>query len=211
MSIQATLFQSEPKYASKEELMFSYYLSELKDAGFILETEYQPEPFVLCDEHKVFAYESHNDRNQMVDVKLTAKHVYTADWRILWHRSAEGIFYWQEGGVYHKGFYPYTKKAKWIPFFATSRTTFVDVKGGFVAQGNSSGVTFPLNQKWMMKEGWFIQKAVVSLDEKGIFCRTFTPRQTIIDEIYKRDSYKWKAGDSKLKYEPRLLESFLKL
>jgi hypothetical protein len=53
------------------------------------------------------------------------------------------------------------------------------------------------------------------LTPKGLFNRSFTPRTVITDEVYKRDYKRGdvnkKAGDSKLRFEPRLLQHWVKL
>lgn len=69
---------------------------------------------------------------------------------------------------------------------------------------------FPIIQKWLMSKGTFVQKVVVTLDEKGIFSRSFTPRSVIANEVYKKNCKFGKEGDSKLKYEPKLIEQWTK-
>ena len=61
-----------------------------------------------------------------------------------------------------------------------------------------------------MSKGVFVQKVVVSLCEKSIFYRTFTPRTVVSGEVYKKDYKDKKAGESKLKYKPVLIEHFVK-
>ena len=86
--------------------------------------------------------------------------------------------------------------------------TWVDVKGTF--SGAHGLAKFSIIQKWLLTNGTFIQKVVVSLDEKSIFAKTFTPRTIVSQEVYKKDCRYGKEGDSKLKYEPRLLEHYLR-
>ena len=207
------LFDKE--FQSNEEKWFSYYISELKNAGYIKEAVYQPEPFELSPDLFAHVFERGKKENKFVEIKLTREAVYTADWLIEWDRIALGVVAWHCGGVYDKGFFPYRKahKDKFIPFFAftldNKLVSYVDVKGTFSgAHGLSK---FSLQQKWLLNVyEIFVQKIVVSLDEKGIFARTFTPRQVIIDEVYKKDSKFGKKGQSKLKYEPLLFEKWKK-
>lgn len=205
-----TMFEQE--FASKEEKLFSYYVGELLEHGHLIEATYQPEPFILSKDVIVHAYEKKKDKNVLIDVKLTRGSSYRADWCLLWSSEAEGIFYWEQGGIYRAGFYPYRKAraGNFIPFFAENCVSYVDIKGGFVARNNTSGVTFPVIQKILSHKGTFVQKVVVSLDEKGIFQRSFTPRNVIRDEVYKRDYKEFKARESKLRYEPKLIEHFVK-
>ena len=209
----------EQEYASKEELLFSYYVNELLVGGWLKKATYQPESFTLSKEQCVDVFIKKKNHNESKQIKILNKHSYTADWELIWNKKASGIFYWLDGGVYDQGVFPYSKprKDKFIPFMAQNGdeglTSYIDVKGEFVSQSNSSGITFPLNQKWIYNVlDLFIQKIVVSLSEKSIFARTFTPRTIITSEVYKKDYKKGnkKAGDSKLKYTPILLEHWVK-
>jgi hypothetical protein len=200
----------DKQYDSKEEVMFSYYVNELIDKGWLVGAEYHPHPVSVTDEHKVHAYTRSGERNIMTYVTLAKKHEYTYDWKLYWSDKAHGVFFWKEGGVYEKGFYPYSKpkNENYLPFYASQNVSLVDIKGGFIGRNNTSAITFPINQKVLLSRGMFVQKIVISLDEKGLFYRTFTPRQVVIDEVYKKDAGTHKAGDSKLKYQPRLLEQW---
>lgn len=212
---QLTMF--EQQYASVEEKRFSYYCNELIDGGWLLNATYQPTSFVLTADTKVHAYVKKKNTNEIVYVKLLNGMEYTADFELLWSPKADGIFTWREGGVYNKGFYPYSKlhHENFIPFFSVGNRTFVDVKGSFAAQGNSSAITFPVKQKMLMQQGIFVQKVVLSLDDKGLFSRTFFPKNVVIQEVYAKDYVKngkliANKGDSKIKCEIRLIENFVK-
>lgn len=211
------------QFDSIEEKWFSYYLSELKTHGLVDHYEYQPESFILSDEYHKSLYIKKKNHNELTDVKLLNGHVYTPDFLIHWNKRAEGIAFWKDGGVYDKGVFPYSKPRRdsFIPFVAHSindgdMVTYLDVKGAMVGRNNTSGVTFPLNQKWLASKGLFIQKIVVSLCEKGLFFRTFFPRATVAEEVYKRDYKRGgkilaQEGDSKIKVEIRLIEKWLKM
>jgi len=200
-------------YASKEELLFSYYISELINNGWVEKAEYQPTCFKLSDEKLVHVFEKGRTKNDIKYVKLANDVVYTADWKIIWNKRAEGVFYWVEGGVYEKGFYPYRKArhSSFIPFFAMTNGnafSFVDVKGSFSSAPGTA--TFSVKQKWLASMDVYVQKIIISLDNKSLFAKTFTPRQVIIDEVYKKDCKHGKAGESKLKFKPILIEQWTK-
>lgn len=208
----------KPEYDSKEELMFSYYVSELLDGGWLKSAIYQPDSFILSNEQRVEVFVEKKNHNVIKEIKLLNKHSYTADWRLTWNRDADGLFCWRDGGVYKQGVFPYTKTKPnaFVPFRTSfidgELVSYIDVKGEVVSRNNSSGITFPINQKWIYNHlDLFIQKIVVSLTPKGLFSRTFTPEQIIIQEVYKRDCKFGKQGDSKLKYEPILLKQWMKL
>lgn len=202
-------------YDSKEEVAFSHYVNELIDAGFIEDAFYHPEPFVLSEATHLFVHEDNDKRVKQRNIPILHDHVYTADWKIVWNRRARGIFYWQEGDSVKKGSCPYSSSYphRFIPFIVCRGVTFIDIKGDYVAGNNASGITFPLNQKWLWtKEGLLVQKIIVSNSDKCIFARTFTPKIVAETETYKYDTKgKWKAGDTKLKYEIRSLEQFLNM
>lgn len=202
-------------YDSKEELMFSYYVSELLEGGWLHSAEYHPKSFDISEPRKAFAYVRNGHRNDLVWIELAKKHSYTADWKLVWNPKSAGIFYWETGGVYNKCFYPFNNNFadNFVPFYAQHKSeglvSVIDVKGEFGGSNNTSAITFPINQKVITDI--FVQKVIVSLTIKSIFARTFTPRQVIIDEVYKKDYGTHKAGDTKLKYEPRLIEQWTKL
>jgi hypothetical protein len=211
--IQSEMFEQE--FDSREEALFSSYLSELKNAGFIKAIEYQPKSFVLTEDLFVHAFEQKRDYNKPTNIKLARGAEYTADFKIEWNKSAHSTFYWLQGNDYPTGFYPYrkAKASAHIPFFArldddSVPVTWVDVKGTF---SNAHGLAkFSIIQKWLETKETFIQKVVVSLDEKSIFAKTFTPRVIVANEVYQKDCKHGKKGESKLKFEPRLLEHYLK-
>lgn len=211
---QLTMF--EQQYASVEEKRMSYYIQELLEGGWLLDVTYQPKAFVLTKDVSVHVYTHKKKTNEMVYVKLLNGMEYTSDFELLWSPKADGVFTWREGGVYDKGFYPYSKLRhdKYIPFYSVGGRTFVDVKGSFIGASNTSAITFPIKQKILAQQGIFVQKVVLSLDEKGLFYRSFTPRDVIRDEVYKKDYKKngvvHESGTSKLKYTPVLIDKFVK-
>lgn len=210
---------SIPEFDSKEELLFHYYVLELLDGGWLKKATYHPESFTLTEDVHATAMIEKKNFNAMKDVKLMSGHKYTADWYLEWDRKAHRVFYWLGMGVYKQGFYPYSKSRAdmFIPFKAEIDEygkvfSIIDVKGEVVGRNNTSAITFPLNQKMLYsKEGLFVQKVVISLGEKSLFNRTFTPRFVISSEVYKKDCKYGKKGESKLKYEPRLLQNWIKL
>lgn len=197
---------------SREEEWFSWYIDELKDAGYMHRAIYQPASFHLSDPVKAYGLQI-GKKVKEVHIHLLADHKYTADWSIEWNDNAEGIFFWKTGKSYKGRFYPYSEKHRneFIPFIVYNGMTYVDIKGGFNGRNNSSASTFPINQKWVYdKLDELVQKIVITDDLKGLFYRTFTPQRLINDHRYTTTKVgKYTAGDSKLKYEPRTLEQFI--
>ena len=198
------------KYDSKEERYFSYYVDELLEAGYLVSAEYHPTPFELCSETTVLARTTKRNKSVDKSIKLTGKHVYTADWRLIWNMNADVKMYWCEFD--EKSEFYSVEVFHELPDGRVRALSHVDVKGGFKGKNNNSAITFPINQKWVMdKFGIFVQKIIVSTDKKSIFAKTFTPKKVVEEEVYKKDNIKRgiKAGDSKLKYKPISLEQYV--
>lgn len=220
---QQKLFDCKPDYDSKEELMFSYYLDELVKIGMIDAIEYQPESFDLFSGHKAMVSQPKRKGFNQIEIELMKPKLYTADWKITWNPRAKGVLIFTDGDTV-KGKPTVRTKTKpfdYIPFYHDDLVSYVDVKGGAGASfggSNTSAVTFSTNQKWVYaKFGVYVAKTVITLDSKGLFAKTFTPRQVVIDEVYKKDTrdhkkggWKWREGDSKLRYQPILLEEYLR-
>ncbi|ANS04902.1 hypothetical protein [uncultured Mediterranean phage] len=207
----------EQQYDSVEEKWFSFYIQELLNSGWLDKATYHPEAIVMAEDYYVDVFEKRRAHNEPKKVKLARSLSYSADWELVWNPKAEGIFYWKEGGIYVRNFYPYSKARanNFIPFFARMGVSLIDVKGGFVGRSNTSAVSFPVKQKLLLKEGTFVQKVVVDLKEKGIFNKTFFPRSVVSQEVYRKDYVRngktlAKQGDSKIKVDIKLIETFVR-
>jgi hypothetical protein len=193
-------------YDSREELLFSFYVEELLRGGWLMKADYQPAPFELSDAFKTDIFHSVGENTTPKEITLLRPHMYTADWLFTWNKEAEGIFFYSAGdNVKSK-----TKKSLSLPYFvAQNLQTYIDVKGKSSGRNNTSAVTFPLNQKWVMsKYGVYVQKVIVSLDESGVFAKTFTPHHIVVSEVYKVNGKGYNKGDSKLKYQPISIDSY---
>lgn len=203
----------DTQFDSKEEAQMSLYISELLEKGFLVGATYHPESFELSPVASIEARTGTISSEVVETINLAKKHVYSCDWKLYWADKADGVFFWSRKGLYKKNFFPYRKSHanNFVPFFADNNISYIDIKGGYVGKSNSSGVTFSINQKWtLQKYGIFVQKIVVSNDEKGLFARTFTPRIVVSSEVYKKDTKDHKIGESKLKYIPLLLEQWIR-
>lgn len=211
---------SENSFDSTEERWFSYYLEELDAHGFIHQATYHPTSFRLSEHQDVKILQIVAGKVKDKEVKLIGEHIYTADWRIDWTPQADGVFFWKIGGAYKGNYYPYNKKGHndYLPFIKHNGSTYIDVKGGFNGRNNNSATTFSLNQKWtyqLLDE--LVQKCVISLDDKCLFYRTFTPKKVIEEVVYKSDYLNKKSkvmhkkGESKIKFECRTIDEYLKI
>jgi len=203
----------DKQYDSVEEKWFDMYLSELKHGGWVEYSSFHPHTLEIFDGREGFIYVIGKKEPELVKVKLLGSQKYTPDWVIKWTDKANGVFTWRDGGVYPKSSTSYHKNNKdnYIPFYTVDHISCVDVKGGYVGENNTSGTTFPKNQALtMLTHNVYVQKVVVSLDEKGLFHKTFFPRNVVTESVYKRDYKEFKAGDTKIKVPITLLETWVK-
>jgi hypothetical protein len=171
---------SRDSYDSFEEYLFALWLQSASE--FVYVAHYHPPSFELF-----------KGKMGLRD------HVYTADWRVLWKENARGLYFIREGDkVLKKRSHEAT-----APFIGNP--TYIDIKGGFVGKNNSSGITFPLNQKWIMdKYGVLVNKTVISYDKKGLFFKTYVPDSVLEISNYVR------TGLTKFKFQPRTFDEFKK-
>jgi hypothetical protein len=171
---------SKDSYDSTEEYLFALWLQSASE--FVFDAKYHPSPFVLFEA-----------RDGLRD------HVYTADWMVFWRQNAKGVYFIDEGEKV-----PKTRSGEpVVPF--VGNPSYIDVKGGFLGKNNSSGITFPINQKWVLdKYGIFINKTVITYEKKGLFFKTYVPDSVLDVSNYVR------TGLTKFKFQPRTFDEFTK-
>lgn len=183
-------------FDSKEELYFSWYLDELKDAGYIEKYESQPESYVLSAP-LFYEYDKHlKTKTKTIVKKLMQEHIYTADFKIVWSEKARNIFFNTEANRVDL-----TK----APFIAAdgNAVSIVEIKPLF--DQNNMTRLFTINQKWLcQRHGIYAQKIIVDKKNgKGLFAETFTPiRYLLTDKSLK---------PRKLKYTPKILTEYIGL
>ena len=183
----------DAKYDSNEELWFTYYLDELKVAGFISEWKSQPQEYVLSEPVVYTWLQKFKTKDKLKSSALLQGHKYTPDFTVSWNSCARNIFFNTiDGGVNLKN----------VPFFAHSgnNISIVDVKPAF--DMNNMTRLFIINQKWVMeKYGIYVQKIIISKETKhyhqvgnkkkkvcshstwaGLFPKTFTPERYFLTD-----------------------------
>lgn len=175
-------------YDSKEELYFSWYLDELCKAGYVSEYSFQPGSFVLSAP-VVYKYEKQlKTKTKIMTKRLIREHSYTTDFRIIWDKKANGVFYASSyGQLYLIN----------TPFITTSANVgFVEIKPVF--DQNNMTRLFTINQKWVyQKYGTYIQKII----PVKLFESTFTPQKYLLTDKTNKPR--------KLKYQPKTLNDFI--
>lgn len=181
-------------YTSNEEVYFSWWVDELRLAGFIDKCTYNKDVFLLSDKVGNTYQEEQKEKIKTKKESLILKHIYTPDFTIYWNEKAKGIFF-GEG------------KQKDYPFILVKDSiSYVETKGSFDA--NNMIRLFTINQKWLYdKEQTYINLAKVSSKEGSFFDKTFTPKMYLMT-----NTRTTKKGDTRyrtLGYKPKLLNSYL--
>jgi hypothetical protein len=162
-------------FDSDEEKYFSWYLDELTTKGIILEWQYHPKEFTLSSKVQHEFIRQMKKINKPDIAFLMHPHEYKADFMIYWNPGWEGRIFMTLDSLLSLN-YPF------IANIGKSKNPYsvIDVKGGFVGPRNNSGVTFPLNQKWVyQKYKIYVQKII----PQQIFKETFCPDKYRITNV----------------------------
>jgi len=193
------------KFASDEEWYFSWYVQELLDAGILIEAEYQPAPFKLCNEAVLVGRGMDKKGPYNFTKTLLNDLDYNPDWKLTWSDNCEKFVTRIDRFISKDPFNAFLSQLNGLI------ETWVDVKGASVGMNNSSAVTFPIKQKMVYdKFGIYIQKIIPVYYTKnkrgekipyGLFPDTFTPERFLYQNV--------QAHKRALHYTPRSLEEFL--
>jgi hypothetical protein len=168
-------------FQSKEEMYFSWYLDELKDAGYIKKWHYQFPTYPLADTISVpvvkYTPSGKLSKNQKPRTLLQPAS-YTCDFCIDWTNKAKYLL-----------FEPIDAIQTWRPVFFADYIleidcyrSYVDVKAVFTRR-DSDAAKFSLLQKWVWQNyETYIQKVVPA----HLFEHTFTPKRYLITDKTKK-------------------------
>jgi len=182
------------EFDSNEELYFSWYLDELRCAGYIKGWKLHPSSFLLSGSVKYIVWKHLKTKIKEVERTLLKSHAYTPDFEVRWTNKAYDVFltalYGSNADLKYP-FYNSSPKVKWAAH------TFVEIKPVF-SRYNMARV-FSLNQKWMYaKYGVYVQL----IKPVELFKKTFAPERYLVTD---------KSGKSrKLDYIPLKLDEFIK-
>lgn len=166
-------------FDSFEELYFSWYLAELKQAGVITLASYHPETMEICAKRESFWLKRLKTKVIHKPKVFMNNLEYTPDWLIYWNPVLIDKFI----------FYPGSQKTGFdrnpfeiIPFIVNMDRdgrfySYIDVKGGYSGHGNKSNVIFSIMQKVVFQlKSEYIQ----SVDPYKLFRKTFAPQRFMV-------------------------------
>jgi len=166
-------------FGSDEEEYFSWYLYDLKLRGFIKSWKHDAESFLLSDVINYNSAQYMKTKNKAVTRRLMDGHYYTPDFRVIWNKKAENIFYKNLDD-------PYNDVKNKPPFKAQYRNiggnfeivSTIEVKPKSHDYQNMERLV-KLNIKWVYQNfGIYVQIAYPSgsaKDKTFLFKDTFTP------------------------------------
>jgi len=169
-------------YDSREEVYFSWYLDELKEAGLLVWRYLQkPEDTIqVIPASKIQAMEQLKTKNKIVDRAFLRSLEYTPDFRIEWTSQPINCIF-----IKHWDLLPIPMEQLDNPFFAQSEpmraTSIIDVKANDKRSANSgaSNRVFSVMQKILFNlHRIHVQKIVI----EKLFAETFTPRRYMLTD-----------------------------
>ena len=153
---QKGYFYDNEHFDSKDEIWFKWYLDELVDAGFIKAVVYQPNGYILSASKQYPIHVQLKTKIKIVKRTLLKGHIYTPDFKIIWSKTAKGIFYQEI----------YGREKLEAPFIAYDGISVIEVKPNF--DMNNMTRLFTINQKWTMeKHGVYVQAIQLTPKTKG--------------------------------------------
>lgn len=193
---KAKAVKPPPPFDSFEELYMSWWIDELKDAGYIIDAKHHPGVFKLSPVQKFKTLKQLATKQREDEHTILRPHEYTPDWKIVWNEKAVGLLckIFDENNVLNKDikayFWAHLSKNDNKPF------SIIDVKPFFDMQNMTR--LFTINQKWVfVKHRLYVQKVVTD----KLFEKTFCPQRYLITN---------KSGkERKLKFTPVSLFEFL--
>jgi hypothetical protein len=172
---------------SYEEVVFCYWLEELKELGLIKDFERYTKSIEIIASKQYQIKEKGVKTVKLVDKHLMHNLEYTPDFRIIWSEKADNILIRIKNKTYNKG------KTNAIFIVDSNLESIVDVKGTFVSTRVQSSITFPIIQKILYDKFNIYCQAIIPLGPKGLFSKTFTPTFFLKTPTGKDRKINWKV------------------
>lgn len=195
----------ETEFDSTEELMFSHYLDELYEAGYIESWEHHPESFILCPPVFYECDKQLKTKTKVLVKKFMAKHGYTADFKIIWNKKAQGVFFdtFDSRIDLKKSLFVANIKSGNVSYYVRGTIYFsiIEVKPAFSLFNMQR--LFSLNQKWLYDSYEIYAQKIIPVNKKktGLFQISFCPKKFLYTEKTKKLK--------KLNFAAKTLEEFV--
>jgi len=157
------------QFDSSEEMHLFWWLTELKEAGFIETIETQPSPFPLSEQIWCEYEKQMKTKTKMVNEEVMKGHIYTTDVFVIWNKNALNKFTTLIDSPVQK---VHKRSMKYIISQEKDGViySFIEVKPSF-DQNNMTRLA-KINQKWVWEK--FRTYVNIVIPSKH-FNKTFTP------------------------------------
>lgn len=191
---------------NEQEWYFYYWLEELYDNGYVDYINPERPNFELNDGLKLTWIKKLKTKTKPLSKNLINIRTYTPDFIFMFNTKAKNIFYYTTTEE--------ISSIKEFPLVSCDGFTYVDTKGEYTMHYSSS-ITFGDRQAIMWdKHKLYVQivKPYIREGKGCLFEKTFTPKKVLKEQVYKQDNKirKIKKGDSKIKYDVKTLDQFVK-
>jgi ribosomal protein S8 len=186
----------ETEFDSTEELMFSHYLDELYEAGYIESWEHHPESFILCPPVFYECDKQLKTKTKVLVKKFMAKHGYTADFKIIWN------FDTLDSRIdLKKSLFVANTKRNTAYYSIIDYYSIIEVKPAFSLFNSQR--EFAINQKWLYDSHRIYAQKIIPINKKktGLFQISFCPKKFLYTEKTKKLK--------KLNFAAKTLEEFV--
>lgn len=183
-------------FDSHEELIFSWYLQELKEARYVHSWVHHPESYILSPAQRYTYRKELKTKTKLIEITLLREHKYTADFHIDWGEKAVGVFFNTSFSKKDLRKFPFIVNSDGFNWFSV-----IEVKPVFSMYNSQR--EFALNQKWLYFKHEIYAQKIIALNPKktGLFQTTFTPYKF----LYTPKTKKLKN----LNYKVRTLQEFV--
>jgi len=165
--------ESRDFFKSDGEWYFSWFLDDLIDYGYVDDWIYESELFVLSEPYKIPWTEQLKTNTRTKLISVLEKVTYKPDFKIVWNKSAKGVFYHDIGDeITSKEGLPY--------FYAQDGITRIEIKPPHDFQNKTAQAKIKI--KWLRVLGTFVQLvvAVPQVTKGGVI----KPKNALFNSVF---------------------------
>lgn len=163
-------------FDSSEEYLFTYWIEEMRNKGYIEDVVYHPEPIILCPKaERVVAKEYKRkvlgSRVKMDKFTVLNQIQLTPDFNITFTKK-----FFSKFGHLCEDVATVNWSTKKPVFILTDGVWVVDIKGNG-SRFHDTKYFSAVQKMALAVDGTYVQKVVVSTCKSSFFCKTFTPKR----------------------------------